>query len=142
MVLPDDHHDKWKYTPTTRQKHRILRAYIWPWASKITSFTDHIRTFDCFAGRGSYPSGVEGLDLNHLDLPIERPDSPLLLLDRIIDFGKKVDEENRIGRLDLACIEDNPHNYNYFYRKRSLSLRGDDYLKKGFQKRLVLETFL
>lgn len=111
MVLPDNHPDKWEYTPTTRQKHRILGAYIWPWTSKITSFTDNIRIFDCFAGRGSYSSGVEGLDLNHLDLPVERPGSPFILLDRVMDFEKRVDEENRIDSLDLVCIENDSDNY-------------------------------
>jgi len=106
MVLPDDDPEKWVYTSATRQKHKILQAYLWPWLSKISSWADKIRVFDCFAGRGAYFKGEKGIELHHLNAPVDRPGSPLLILDTVAS------QKERFEELDLVCIEDNLHNFS------------------------------
>lgn len=110
MVLDDDNPNKFKYKPHTRCKHTILKKYLSIWIPKLKEFSKYnlnkkkVRIFDCFAGRGSYPSGCDGLELYEIDSDVKRPGSPLLILDVISQYKEKLDE------VDLILIEKEKNN--------------------------------
>lgn len=62
MPLPDDSLEKWDYKEHTRVKHEIMSGYLEGW-TKILGKSHDLNIFDCFAGRGRFPEGVEGSPL-------------------------------------------------------------------------------
>jgi len=114
LVLDDDDPEKWEYDSHTKAKHEVIKKYIQPWTYKLAKYNkksgqkNKLRIFDCFAGRGEYVedrSSVEGYNLPNLDIDVEYPGSPLIILDRIIEHQDKYEE------FDLVLMEKKKNNF-------------------------------
>ena len=75
MPLPDDSLEKWEYKERTKVKHEILSKYLGGW-TKILGKFHNLNIFDCFAGRGRFPDGMEG--------------SPLIVIKTIAEIREKM----------------------------------------------------
>lgn len=115
MVLDDNDPEKWVYDEHTKAKHEVLSKYITPWTFKLSRYNkraankNKLRIFDCFAGRGYYvdSNNISGFELPNLDIQIEYPGSPLIILDRVLEHESKFDY------FDLILMEKNDDNFEH-----------------------------
>lgn len=93
MPLPDDSLEKWEYKEHTKVKHEILSKYLGTW-TKILGKFHNLNIFDCFAGRGRFPDGVEG--------------SPLIVIKTIAEIREKMRQPDGAS---CIFIERNKNNF-------------------------------
>lgn len=95
---PDDHPAKWIYQEHTREKHNVLSYYLKVWASITSSSNQKLRVFDCFAGRGGYTGSddTEPFPLTNIEVDIEYPGSPLIILDALAEHDHNFREVEAI----------------------------------------------